>query len=1340
MRRRFLSFIILVVLLVLPRELDASHFRFGHLSWQRSAGGNPLEIDVTIVEAWRSNTSGPGSILYTLDHSGATFSSVGATQIGSLTDITDEQYDIFSKTVTISFPSNGVYTITSSETFRLIDVVNAPASNAKLQLVIDLRNTNTGTPQTTSPVILQLPINTTNVVPIPLVDPDNDPIAVRFATVVESGIPAIPEVGGNLLSVSPTGVLNWNTTGGTIGQRFAVQLAIEENHPGFTTTGKVPLEFIIELVNITTNDPPTCTGPTNTMSAEVGTPLSVSFMATDPEGGPLSVSGQQLPPGASLSPASGTTNASPATVQLTWVPAVEHLGQSFPVSILFTDDHGLQAGCGFTISVSSFLPLPAFDLVSVESGGAGSPAGNSVNPAISSGARYVVFSSDAANLVTNDFNAKKDVFRRDRGTGETRLISVNRIGRSANTDSGNPIISADGRFVAFESRASDIVANDNNNAIDVFVYDAVSNHTFLVSRSTNNTSGAGDSFAPRFSADGKRIVFVSTANNLTANDTNNTGDVFLRDLDAGTTTLVSVNTNGFSGGGASSTPNISTNGRFVVFASAAPDLTANDANNNTDIFWRDLANNVTTLVSANTNGRSGNFISFDPAISPAGDRVAFVSQATDLVALPDNNIQTDVFFREVFAGLTLPVSRNLAGTAMGNAGSSTPIFDRSGSNVLFVSIATDLAGSDGNGEQDIFLWNRNTQSHELISVNESGTATGNGASGVTAASMSANLRYVTFFSAASDLVPNADGNNVEDVYVRDRTEGVTKLISYDPVNAAIGNGNSFTPFISADGSVIVFATDASNLATNDLNSATDIVATSLTNTLPSSVALVAQAIAPTSVPQGSEFPVTLSVVNYGPDPVTKVNVAAFISPNVQCLSADGDGSFDARSDVWTIGNIPSLKTASLNLILRASAGSSGFVGGKINSVHDFFGTPITKIAVPVRGTSFNITEALSASLVGPAPEIPHPWQADLDAGRLQVFAATAESDGNATIVNFNADVLGALPTRVGVVFNSGNGAAFEAVDALGRRLASTALPSGAAKFVGVERAEGIGGIRLSGDVALLQVLVALDPGIPVPEGVILWGRGADDPDGRVGVGYSQTTSLTPSGELLDSATLEFWFRPGSRLDQQSTWTPLAVSVPDGQDFNSRARGPDIYYSAGSIAFALPVVNGLVREVVEHPVTLNAGDWHHVAGVIDGDTQTLFLNGQAVASRTLTAPVSFSPSAVQAGGVSSFGIIRSFSGTLDEIALFDRALDAATILALASPTGPGKVSPDLRATNAHGATLLAWPSFFTGYRLQTATRIDGGNWQDWPAPAVLRNGAWQVSIPGSAVYHYYRLTR
>lgn len=1365
MRRRFLSFLICVLLIGLPRSLDASHFRFGHLSWQRSASGNPLEIDVTVVEAWRSGTSGPGSFLYTLDHSGATFSSIGATQIGSLTDITGEQYEIFSKTLTFTFPSNGVYTITSSETFRLIDVINAPASNAKLQLVLDLRPTNTGTPQTTSPVILQLPINTTNVVPIPLIDPDSDPIAVRFATVVESGIPAIPEVGGNQLSVSQTGVLNWDTTGGAIGQRFAVQLAIEENHPGFTTTGRVPLEFIIELVNISTNDPPTCTGPTNTMSAEVGTPLTVSFMATDPEGGPLSVSGQQLPPGATLSPASGTTNASPSTVQLTWVPAIEHLGQTFPVSILFTDDHGLQAGCGFTISVSSILPLPGFDLVSVNSAGAGSGGGNSVNPAISSGARFVVFASDAPNLVTNDFNAKKDVFRRDRGTGETVLLSVNQLGRSANTDSANPVISANGRFVAFESRASDIVANDNNGAIDVFVYDASSNAAFLVSTSTNGVSGSGDSFAPRFSADGNLVVFVSTADNLTANDTNGTGDVFVRNLTTGVTTLVSVSTNGQSGAGASSSPSISTNGRFVVFASAAPDLAANDANNNTDVFWRDLNSGMTALVSVNTNGQSGNFISFDPTINPAGTGVAFVSQATDLVPLMDNNIQTDVYFRDVFNAVTLPVSRNHTGAAMGNAGSSTPIFDRSGSNVLFVSIATDLATSDNNGEQDVFLWNRDTQAHELISVNSSGTATGNGASGVTAASMSAGLRYVTFFSDASDLVPNTDSNGVADVYVRDRTEGVTKLISYNPANNAIGNGASFAPFISADGSVIVFATDASNLATNDVNAATDIVATSLTNALPSSVALSVDAFAPGSSPAGVEFPVTFSVVNYGPEPVSDVQLTALATSNLRCVHANPtSGVFDPQTDTWQIGTIPSLQAASLQMVMIGVEQGSARVRGRIEVAPGVF-IDIAPPPIPVingndaAGVSINITPELSVDVIGPidwtGPE-DSPWSNNIAWGLTRIYADSSlrhtpgidlvEVDGG-WVLNFNANVLGTAPHQAGFALGTIREVTVEAFDAAGRQLASLELDNAAQQFTGIEHEGGIGSLRFTGinPDELLQLHLTLSTGVPVPEGLLLWGRGEPGSVGRVGRGYgldvNSKRSFAPAVPLTGtSAALELWIRPDQDLDAKSGWTPLAVMINGGEDFNTRARGLDLFHANGALSFAVPVVNGLVREVVEHPADLTAGRWYHIAGVVADGVQTLYLDGQAVAQRTLTAPVSFSPADVCIGEVALSGLSVGFPGVVDEIALYDQALDAATITELFVQGDRGKVRPDLRASRLGGAPVLEWSGFFPGYRLQTTPRIDVGSWQDWPAPAVLRNGAWQVSIPGSAVFHYYRLTR
>lgn len=219
---------------------------------------------------------------------------------------------------------------------------------------------------------------------------------------------------------------------------------------------------------------------------------------------------------------------------------------------------------------------------------------------ISREARFVAFTSAADDLVANDNNGTTDVFLRDRGRTNMLLVSRTSTGAAGNGVSRNPIISADGRYVAFESEASNLVPGDGNGKIDVFVYDSLHQLTELISvNASGNGSADGDSFAPKFSADGRTIVFVSTADDLTGNDTNRTGDVFIRYLDSDTTLLVSVNANGQSGLGPSASPVISTNGRFVAFASSASDLVSGDTNGLSDIFCRDLNNSQTRLVSIN---------------------------------------------------------------------------------------------------------------------------------------------------------------------------------------------------------------------------------------------------------------------------------------------------------------------------------------------------------------------------------------------------------------------------------------------------------------------------------------------------------------------------------------------------------------------------------------------------------------------------------------------------------------------------------------------------------------------------------------------------------------------
>jgi len=227
------------------------------------------------------------------------------------------------------------------------------------------------------------------------------------------------------------------------------------------------------------------------------------------------------------------------------------------------------------------------------------------------------------------------------------LVSVNRRETgSGNGDCFFPALSASGLVVAFTSYASDLVAHDTNGTTDVFVHDPWKERTTLVSiNRTGTDSGNGDSFFPVLSASGLVVAFMSNASDLVANDTNGAGDVFVRDLWTGRTTLVSVNRTGTgSGNDFSNFPVLSASGRLVAFESAASDLVANNTNGAGDVFVRDLWTRTTTLVSINRTGTGGNDFSNFPVFSADGRLVAFTSYASDLVA-HDTNGTTDVFVR-----------------------------------------------------------------------------------------------------------------------------------------------------------------------------------------------------------------------------------------------------------------------------------------------------------------------------------------------------------------------------------------------------------------------------------------------------------------------------------------------------------------------------------------------------------------------------------------------------------------------------------------------------------------------------------------------------------------------
>ncbi len=352
----------------------------------------------------------------------------------------------------------------------------------------------------------------------------------------------------------------------------------------------------------------------------------------------------------------------------------------------------------------------------------------------------------------------------------------------------------------------------------------------------NGPSGPGPILT---SADGRFVAFVSDASDLTTiPDTNAVSDIFVRDLATGVTTLVSVNAAGTAAGDRSSTNfSMSADGRFVAFQSEATDLVAGDFNDTTDVFVRDLQAGTTTLVSVSvfsSSSLSGNGPSFDPFISADGGVVAFNSFATDLVSVSDGNETVDVFARDLGAGTTTMLSTSVGGSSAGDGPSflTSGFGERTGRHlsddgqfIVFESQATDLVPFDSNTSIDVFVFHLDAGTKALVSVNEAGDASGNGPS-ITPA-ISADGQFVAFASDASDLTPDADDNGTTDVFVRDLSFGATSLASVS-TSGGSGNATSRAPVLSADGLVVVFESHATDLTSvGDDNGLADVFARDL---------------------------------------------------------------------------------------------------------------------------------------------------------------------------------------------------------------------------------------------------------------------------------------------------------------------------------------------------------------------------------------------------------------------------------------------------------------------------------------------------------------------------------
>ena len=406
------------------------------------------------------------------------------------------------------------------------------------------------------------------------------------------------------------------------------------------------------------------------------------------------------------------------------------------------------------------LAATTTERVSLDSNGlAGN--GNSNYSSISADGRYVAFLSAATNLVVADTNGESDVFVHDRNTGLTTRVSLDSGGTEGNSNSYHPTISADGRYIAFDSNATNLVASDTNGAWDVFVHDRNTGQTTRISLDSGGTEGNGNSGYSSISADGRYVAFLSAATNLVVADTNGESDVFVHDRNTGLTTRVSLDSGGTEGNSNSYHPTISADGRYIAFDSYATNLVAGDTNGEWDVFVHDRNTGQTNRVSLDSNSLEGNWFSGFPSISADGRYIAFESDASNLVA-DDANGTRDIFVHDRNTGKTTRVSLDSDGTE-GNGLSGYSSISADGRYVAFDSEASNLVVDDTNGTQDVFVHDRNTGKATRVSLDSDRTE-GNGISNDP--SISADGRYVAFESAATNLVV-ADTNGEPDVFVHD---------------------------------------------------------------------------------------------------------------------------------------------------------------------------------------------------------------------------------------------------------------------------------------------------------------------------------------------------------------------------------------------------------------------------------------------------------------------------------------------------------------------------------------------------------------------------------------------
>jgi len=600
--------------------------------------------------------------------------------------------------------------------------------------------------------------------------------------------------------------------------------------------------------------------------------------------------------------------------------------------------------------------------ISLANGGPSvTPNGDSTAPLVSADGRYVAFDSMATNIVPgqNDTNAANDVFLYDRLTATTVLVSHSSESstRTANGDSRVQSMSSDGRFIVFESRATNLVTGqvDSNNFLDVFLYDRLTDTNTLISHTSSSLTTTGDHGAidAQISADGNFIVLLSQSIDLIAGETSaGTAHLeFLWSKQTGSLILIShsFSSTTTAANGESKNANINADGSAITFESAATDLINGFAGtpNADNIFLFNRLTGDLVLISHASGSltTAGNNVSqlwvASGAISADGRFVVYSSYAHNLASgLTYNNLSSDAYLYDSSTGSNTLVSHSYLGMNItSNRGEFYPIISPDGNTIAFASPSTDLVSGqqDNNNTDDVFIYYRSTGQISLVShVAGDFSTTGNGLSEV--GDFSFDGSDLIYSSSATNLVAGQiDSSGTSDAFLYQKATGLNTLISHVPgSDITAGNGSfGFTGgIISGDGQFVVFESDASDLVAGDLNNHSDIFGTE-----PFDAPLTATGTVVTSAMEQTPFTATIATFT-DPDPSTPQYFKATINwgdgaVSAGTISANGggfnvsgshtyssEGSYQVLVQIADVGG----STAAANSVVRVAEIGASITG------------------------------------------------------------------------------------------------------------------------------------------------------------------------------------------------------------------------------------------------------------------------------------------------------------------------------------------------------------------------------------------------------------------------------